>query len=88
MSLEHPAEDRLTRELMESIVRDSGSSGRTFKSALIFAAPDPNENIYEKACENLAWEDIDGDEETKKRIDEGQQSLLKRNLKNSSKYFI
>ena len=85
MALEHPAEDRITRELMESIVRDSGSSGRTFKSALIFAAPDPNENIYEKAREVLAWEDIDGDDETKKRIDEGQQSLLKRNLKNSQR---
>lgn len=85
LPLEHPAEERATRELMEAIVRDCGSSGRTFKSALIFAAPDPNENIRDKAREVLAWEDIEDDEETKKRIDEGQLSLLKRNLKNSQR---
>lgn len=85
MALEHPAEDRATQELMESIVRDCGSSGRTFKSALIFAAPDPSENIRDKAREVLAWEDIEDDEETKKRIDEGQVNLLKRNLKNSQR---
>jgi predicted AAA+ superfamily ATPase len=85
LALEHPAEDRTTRDLMESIVRDSGSSGRTFKSALIFAAADPSENIHDKAREVLAWEDIEDDEETKKRIDEGQLNLLKRNLKNSQR---
>jgi len=85
MSLEHSAEERATRELMESIVRDCGSSGRTFKSALIFAAADPSENIREKAREVLAWEDIEDDEETKKRIDEGQLNLLKRNLKNAQR---
>lgn len=85
MSLEHPAEERVTRELMESIVRDCGSSGRTFKSALIFAAADPSENVREKAREVLAWEDIEDDEETKKRIDESQLNLLKRNLKNAQR---
>lgn len=85
LSLEYPAEERVTRELMESIVRDCGSSGRTFKSALIFAAPDPSENIADKAREVLAWEDIEDDDETKNRIDEGQLNLLKRNLKNSQR---
>jgi predicted AAA+ superfamily ATPase len=85
MSLEHPAEERATRELMESIVRDCGASGRTFKSALVFAAADPSENIREIAREVLAWEDIEDDEETKKRIDEGQVNLLKRNLKNAQR---
>lgn len=85
MSLEHPADERATLELMESIVRDSGTSGRTFKSALIFTAADPNENIREKAREVLAWEDIEDDEETKKRIDEGQLNLLKRNLKTAQR---
>jgi predicted AAA+ superfamily ATPase len=85
MSLEHPAEERVTRDLMESIVRDSGTSGRTFKSALLFTATDPSENIRDKAREVLAWEDIEDDEETKNRIDEGQLNLLKRNLKNSQR---
>src|SRR6185437_13437814 len=81
--LDYPAEDRVTRELMETIVRDCGTSGRTFKSALIFSVPDPNENIRDKTREVLAWEDIEDDEETKKRIDPGQENLLKRNLKNA-----
>ncbi len=85
LALDNPAEERATRELMESIIRDCGSSGRTFKSAIIFAVADPNENIREKAREVLAWEDIEDDEETKKRIDEGQLNLLKRNLKNAQR---
>jgi predicted AAA+ superfamily ATPase len=85
MGLENPAEEKSTQELMELIVRESGTSGRTFKSALIFAAADPSENIRDKTREVLAWEDIEDDEETKKRIDEGQMNLLKRNLKNSQR---
>ncbi len=85
MTLDHAAESRTTNELMEAIVRDSGASGRTFKSALIFAAPDANEAIHDKAREVLAWEDIDGDAETKDRIDDGQRELLKRNLKNAQR---
>ena len=85
MGIEHPAEERTTKELMEAIVRECGSSGRTFKSALIFAAPDPSENLLDKAREALAWEDIDDDEELKNRIDEGQTNLLRRNLKNAQR---
>ncbi|AMV35269.1 hypothetical protein VN12_24300 [Pirellula sp. SH-Sr6A] len=85
MSIEHLAEERVTMDLMESIVRDCGSSGRTFKSALIFAAADPNESIHEKTREVLAWEDIEDDDETKKRIEEDQLNLLKRNLKNAQR---
>lgn len=85
MGLEHPAQDRVTLDLMNSIVKDSGTSGRTFKSALIIAAPDPAENVYDKAREVLAWEDVDDDEETKKRIDDGQMKLLARNLGNAKR---
>jgi predicted AAA+ superfamily ATPase len=75
-----PAEARPTLQMMESIVRDCGSSGRTYKSAIIFAVPDAATNVRE-ACRNaLAWEDIDDDEETKKRIDQSQLKLLQRNL--------
>ena len=66
--------------MMESIVRDCGSSGRTYKSALIFAAPDATTNVREATRNALAWEDIDDDEETKKRIDQSQLKLLQRNL--------
>ncbi len=85
MGLDRPALDRDTLELMDSIVKVSGTSGRTFKSALIFAAPDPSENVHDKAREVLAWEDVDSDEETMKRIDEGQRKLLGRNLANAKR---
>jgi hypothetical protein len=40
MSPEHPLEEESkTKALVETIVRESGTSGRTFKSALIFAVP-------------------------------------------------
>lgn len=83
MGIEYPAQDRVTLDLMNSIAKESGTSGRTFKSALVFAAADPSENIHDKAREVLAWEDVDDDEETKKRIDESQLKLLARNLTNA-----
>lgn len=85
MSTDYPAQDKATLQLMESIVRESGTSGRTFKSALIFATVDPAENLQDKAREALAWEDIDDDSETKKRIDPSQSNLLIRNLKNAQR---
>jgi hypothetical protein len=75
-----PAGDPKTTDLMESLVRDCGASGRTFKSALIFAVPDPGANVREAARNLLAWEDIDDDEDTKKRVDEAQLRLLQKNL--------
>ncbi|MFO0966106.1 MAG: DUF499 domain-containing protein [Gemmataceae bacterium] len=77
--------EKKTTELMESIVRDCGSSGRTYKSALMFAVPDSGQAIRDAARNALAWEDIDDDEDTKKRIDEGQKSHLARNLKNAQR---
>ncbi|HEV3005485.1 MAG TPA: hypothetical protein VGX78_13550, partial [Pirellulales bacterium] len=71
--------------LMESILRDCGSSGRTYKSALIFAVPDAAQAVHDAARNALAWEDIHDDEDTIKRIDEGQKSLLARNLKNAQR---
>lgn len=85
LGLENYAEEKSTLALMESIVRDSGTSGRTFKSALIFAVANANENVQEKAREALAWEDVDDDTETKDRIDDGQKELLKRNLRNAQR---
>ena len=85
MGIEHPAQERETLDLMNAIVKDSGTSGRTFKSALIFAVPDPTENLLEKAGEVLAWEDISDDAETMERIDDGQKALLKRNLSTATR---
>jgi Protein of unknown function (DUF499) len=86
LGLDTPAGQKKAVELMETIVRDCGSSGRTFKSALIFAVPDAGEAVRDAARLALAWEDIDDDEETKKRLDEGQRALLARNLKTAQRY--
>ena len=85
LGLDTPAGEKKTTDMMESIVRDCGSSGRTYKSALIFAVPDSSQAIREAARNALAWEDIDDDEDTKKRTDDGQKSLLTRNLKNAQR---
>ena len=47
LGLENAFGVRGTDELMEAIVRDCGTSGRTYKSALIFAAPDAGVNVRE-----------------------------------------
>lgn len=85
LGIDTQASEKKTSELMESLVRDCGSSGRTYKSALIFAVPDSGNAVREAARNALAWEDIDDDEDTKKRIDDGQKSLLARNLKNAQR---
>ena len=59
---------------MEAIVRDCGSSGRTYKSALIFSAPDAGVNVRDAARNVLAWEDIDDDEDTKKLVTRATQA--------------
>jgi len=80
LSLDTPAGAPATTQLMESIVRDCGTSGRTYKSALIFTAPESAESIREAARSCLAWEDIDDDADTVGQLDEAQKRLLARNL--------
>ncbi|MHC4404574.1 MAG: ATP-binding protein, partial [Planctomycetota bacterium] len=80
LGLDTPAGAPATTQLMESIVRECGTSGRTYKSALIFTAPDSAESIREAARTCLAWEDIDDDTDTVGQLDEAQKRLLARNL--------
>ena len=48
---------------------NSGSSARTFKSGLIFAAADSSAAATEAARSLLAWEDINDDEDAKARLE-------------------
>jgi len=80
LGLDTPAGERATIELMESIVRDCGTSGRTYKSALIFTAPESAESIRDAARSCLAWEDIADDDDTIGQLDEAQKRLLARNV--------
>ena len=79
LGLDHPVADKATDQLMETIVRDCGNSGRTYKSAIIFAVPDSSESIHEATRDVLAWEAIEDDADTRKQLDESQERLLKRN---------
>jgi hypothetical protein len=85
MGPETPAGEPATRQLMESIVRDSGVSARTFKSALIFVAPAPGGTVAEAGRSLLAWEAVDDDEESKGRLDDVQRRQLTESLKRAKK---
>jgi len=80
LGLDHTLGDRSTLPLVDTIVRECGTSGRTFKSALIFALPDAADAIHEATRNLLAWEGIEDDTDTKSRLDEAQKRLLARSL--------
>ncbi len=73
---EHPADKKSTIVWMEQIVRECGTSGRTMKSALLFAVPESADAVTAAVRDVLAWEEIEDDEETKKRLDETQKKQL------------
>jgi len=83
MGMDTPASDSSTNKLVEEIIRSSGTSGRTYKSGLVFMVPDSSTAAVEAARNLLAWEDIDADDEAKKHLDD-QMKTLERNLKRSA----
>lgn len=85
MGMDTPATDPPTAQLVEEIIRSSGTTGRTFKSGLIFAVPHASASVQQAAQTLLAWEDIDADEEAKSRLDEAQRRLLDTNLKRAAR---
>lgn len=87
LGLETPKGDPATSTLMESIVRDCGSSGRTFKSAIIFVVPEAAGAVREAGQTLLAWEDIQGDPETVKRLSKAQVEQLGENVTKTKKEF-
>lgn len=68
--------DPHTRRTIETLIREHGSSGRTFKSALLFAVPEASTTLQDDARKLLAWEDIADDPETLKRLDDPQKHQL------------
>ena len=83
LGLDLPAEEKATSKFIGQVVSECGASGRTFKSALVFAAPDGASTIREAIRNLLAWEDIAEDEDTRSRIDASQKQVLDRNLSNA-----
>jgi Protein of unknown function (DUF499) len=81
LGLDALASEAATPRLIEEILRNAGTSGRTHKSGLLFAAADSSGAASEAARTLLAWEDINDDEDAKSRLDDAQRSTLDRSLK-------
>ncbi len=73
-----------TAAVIESMTRESGSSARTFKSALIWCIAESAELIREEARKALAWEDIQ-DEAKELHLDDSQQRQMNENLKKAQR---
>jgi len=82
LSPDHSIHEPKTRELIESMTREHGTSGRTFKNALIWAIVDSDAPLREEARRALAWEDIRDDEQSL-RLDETQRHQLEEALRRS-----
>lgn len=62
---------------IQSMIRESGNSSRTYKSGLIWCVPDSSAGLSDEARRLLAWQAIQ-DEEL--RLDETQQRQLSENI--------
>jgi len=71
-------------DLVDSMTREHGTSGRTFKSALIWSIPESDSQLDDEARKVLAWEDI-RDEQGTLQLDDSQKRQLKDNLRKSER---
>lgn len=79
-SIENPEGSEST----ETLVREHGTSARTFKSALIFAVAESAASLRDDARRLLAWEDISHGANSL-RLEEEQRSELFENLKKAQR---
>jgi hypothetical protein len=73
-------DEKATASFVESMIRDYGTSSRTFKSSIIFCVPESPDTLREDARKVLAWEAIDDDD---LKLDDTQVHQLAENLKKS-----
>jgi hypothetical protein len=81
---DYAAADKTTRSFVDAATKEHGSSARTFKSGLVWAAPEKTDSLRDDARKALAWEDI-ADEEVDLRLDEAQQRQLAESLKKAQR---
>jgi len=72
------ADEKTTAAFVETMIRDYGTSSRTFKSSVIFCVPESPDILREDARKVLAWEAVDDDD---LKLDETQVHQLAENLK-------
>jgi hypothetical protein len=73
-------DEKSTKAFIESMIRENGSSSRTFKSAQIWMVADSARAMREEALKYLAWEDIK-DEAAELQYDESQERQLAENAR-------
>jgi hypothetical protein len=69
---------------IDEIVRNAGSTGRTFKSALLFCVPDSNSTLQDDARKLLAWREI-YDERDRIGLDETQKDEARANRESAER---
>ena len=72
-----------TMTFLETMIREYGRSGRTFKSALLFAIPETLTPLREDARKLLAWQEIKDEEGD--RLDDSQRTQLTENLRKAQR---
>jgi hypothetical protein len=77
-------DERKTLQFIESVTREHGNSGRTFKSALVWCVPDDAAALYDEARKLLAWENIQ-DEQDALRLEDSQRLQLSENVKKAQR---
>jgi len=75
-------DEKATRAFAEQLVRECGTSARTFKSALIWVVAESAQPMREEARKILAWQAI-SDESTDLQLDEAQKKQLTENIQKS-----
>ncbi len=75
-------DEKATRAFAEKMVRECGTSARTFKSALIWVVADSAQPMREEARKILAWQAI-SDESAELKLDETQKKQLAENIHKS-----
>ena len=81
LSPEHTVHKEDTIWLVEQMTRESGNSGRTFKSALIWIVTEDEQPIRDAARQRIAWEMIQDEyQEGQLRLDDQQKRELSENF--------
>jgi len=77
-------EEAKTLQFVDSMTKQSGTSDRTFKSALIWCVPDSGRQLCDEARKLLAWEDIQ-EEAAELKLEDPQRKQLAENLGKSKR---
>lgn len=76
--------EKATLTHIESLVRESGNSARTYKSGQIWVVADSTRTMREEATKFLAWKDIQADADSLK-YDESQLEQLRESVKRAER---